>query len=1130
MAEPLNIKPIPFTKEQTDSIAGTLAREGNPDAVFARTLTEEVGVDHPDLFTYEGLLKGTAPIFDQLPEFQNLPPEQRQLNNAQIISLFAVDEQGDPLQAGTFLEGVKREIAPSGFGLAGAYTGARIGYGLQQPIPPTSPYSVAAKFAIPVVTTTVGLLGGYSLGEGATDLILGPEKPITPGSRAAYEAGKTAANALGWIPMPYMVSKNVSFGAATYLDNLVKMNPAVTEFGLKGPLKVRLIAGTEKLLSGIGKTAKASPVATAITETAAGLGATGGAYTAETIAPGSGATRFAFEMGFGLTGGIIADRFSKIGNLKSVITKDVVGGLREGFGKKKRQNRAVAKIIEILESEGLETAERLGVEPGPQTDQFVKDHLDNIIAQLGSQEFADVLNEAGVPINLTAGMKADSPALAALESALSVTSPGLGKERAAKNVQANNALRNVIAALVSSGEPEALQLAAEMAEEAFSAGMTLRMQRASANVLDAFQQVKGVDPESNIELSNKLFEVVENQLSQARAVERNMWRDVEDFDIVSFVDANGNDLAQPNFITAWNSSLPATEEPASAIKSKLSTINKFVERKTAELAEGGSLSVTEVIEMRQEALSEARKLTASGDYNAARIASQFAEGLLDDLNSVPDGQSTAYDMARAYSRSLNDTFTRAFGGNVLEKTKKGSQRIAPELLAQRLQQGGSDPTYLRVQQINGIGQFAIDNGFEGAQDAAATIFGTQEMIIRNARAAAFNPETGQVNPEALRKWMNSNAELLDTFPALKADLERAETANIILGKRTQVNANKEKIINNQITFRNLLPSNVESPTFVVARALSNGNKMPIKSLNNLNDVVNNAPEELQDAARSGLRHSILEWAMTKGGGTSRSFSPRAMYDSLYSKIPNAQSDITVMDWMLSNNVISQAESNRMKKYLTEMVRLEVMDSQGTLGDIADSAGPMLDFYLRISGSALGTRAQALIPGQGTGSSLIAASAGSKLMRQVFDKVPESMKMDAMMQMMQDPELLAVMMSKRVSDDDKLRLAKRTGDILTKLGFIPESPGTPVARTVPLLTSDEDIKPMEEAEKPVVGPQSMALPPVPTQPAVPPTNALASVSPPPPPPAPASGTVDRARFAAMFPEDRALIEGIGGLMG
>ena len=64
----------------------------------------------------------------------------------------------------------------------------------------------------------------------------------------------------------------------------------------------------------------------------------------------------------------------------------------------------------------------------------------------------------------------------------------------------------------------------------------------------------------------------------------------------------------------------------------------------------------------------------------------------------------------------------------------------------------------------------------------------------------------------------------------------------------------------------------------------------------------------------------------------------------------------------------------------------------------------------------------------------------------------------------------------------------------------------------------------------VSPTAMPAPqPVPT-PAAPPTTAMASAPPPPPPPPAASGPVDRSRFAAMFPEDRALIEGIGSLMG
>ncbi len=443
--------------------------------------------------------------------------------------------------------------------------------------------------------------------------------------------------------------------------------------------------------------------------------------------------------------------------------------------------------------------------------------------------------------------------------------------------------------------------------------------------------------------------------------------------------------------------------------------------------------------MRAEALNLARQLTATGDLNAARVASRFADGLLDDLNSIPEGANAAYDIARAYSRSLNDTFTRAFAGRAVEKSKTGAEKIAPELLAQRLMVGGSDPTYLRVQQINDVGTFAIEQGFEGAANTAATIRGTTEMIVRNARAAAFDSQTGTVNQKALRKWMDSNKDLMDTFPALKADLENSETANLLLKQREAVNASKDKALKGQVTFKDLLSSTTESPTTAVAKALGSGNKAPMRSLNNLNQVITDAPEELQDSARAGLKSSVLEWAMTKGGATSRSFSPRNMYDNLFSKIPNAQSNISVMDWMVSSNLIPEREVTAVKKYLTEMVRLEAMDAAGTIGELAKDAGPMLDFYLRVSGSAAGGAVAKLT---GDSQSLIARSAGSKYMQQVFNKVPESMKLDVMSDLMENPELLAAMMRKPRNDREKLRIAQRVEKLLIGSGFIPARRAAP----------------------------------------------------------------------------------------
>jgi hypothetical protein len=377
-------------------------------------------------------------------------------------------------------------------------------------------------------------------------------------------------------------------------------------------------------------------------------------------------------------------------------------------------------------------------------------------------------------------------------------------------------------------------------------------------------------------------------------------------------------------------------------------------------------------------------------------------------------------------------------------------------------------------------------------------------------------------------WMRERDILSMAFQISENNAQRANT--VLKGRQAQ-NKSAQDALKGQITFRDLLPQNAESPTFVVGRALSSGQKTPLRALNNLWNVVENAPEELKEGAASGLKNAILEWSMTKGGATSRSFSPRAMYDSLFSKIPNAQANVSVMDWMLSRGAITEAQSKKLKSYLTEMVRLEVMDSQGTLEDIAQGAGPMLDFYLRITGSAVGSRLQGLLPGGGGSGGLIAASAGSRAMRNIFDKVPESMKMDVMSEMMQNPELLAAMMRKVRNDKEKIRVAGVVGTILDKLGFIDPVVQAP-RRAVPLSVSGEEIEEIqieEEDNQSSVQPQT-----VPAQPVAPPTTQVAPAISAPIQQSAVQGPVDRSRYAALFPTDIAsgMIrqQGIGSLMG
>ena len=49
----------------------------------------------------------------------------------------------------------------------------------------------------------------------------------------------------------------------------------------------------------------------------------------------------------------------------------------------------------------------------------------------------------------------------------------------------------------------------------------------------------------------------------------------------------------------------------------------------------------------------------------------------------------------------------------------------------------------------------------------------QDRFLRLAAAEAINPETGKVNPDRLRKFMQKNEILMNRFPTVKADLDNA---------------------------------------------------------------------------------------------------------------------------------------------------------------------------------------------------------------------------------------------------------------------------------------------------------------------------------------------------------------------
>ena len=187
---------------------------------------------------------------------------------------------------------------------------------------------------------------------------------------------------------------------------------------------------------------------------------------------------------------------------------------------------------------------------------------------------------------------------------------------------------------------------------------------------------------------------------------------------------------------------------------------------TADPTQG--VSARELIDMRSKALSLGTTLQSQGDKDGASAAFAFASALLRDLESFPEGSNIEYDIARGFSKALNDTFTRTYGGEVMDITKTGAARVEPELIGKELFQ--VNKAFLRVKQLDNMGKFGLE------QDLTSLLSSNQERgleLLAEAKKVAFNEQYGVFDIPKLEGWLQSNKEELSTMPAVLTRFDEA---------------------------------------------------------------------------------------------------------------------------------------------------------------------------------------------------------------------------------------------------------------------------------------------------------------------------------------------------------------------
>ena len=601
------------------------------------------------------------------------------------------------------------------------------------------------------------------------------------------------------------------------------------------------------------------------------------------------------------------------------------------------------------------------------------------------------------------------------------------------------------------------------------------------------------------------------------------------------------------------------------------------------------MTADRLAEVRSKLLRQARSLAADpATSDEARRIGLVAQAISDDLDV--DGFGEAYDVARAYTQAKHDFFSRTVVGQIGQTQRSGAAKLPAEVTFETFIKTNPSITLSRVRQLQGMAEFADQQGLPtylpeeviaGSEPVFTTTTNLIDSYLRGLKQVAskevFDPKTKTtrtvINARALEDWKKQNQDVLEAFPQLQIDLGSAQTAQRAVEVMEQNVKKGKELASNQTALSNLIGG--MSPTVAVADAFNS--RTPVQAFRNLfalrrmgSDTIrsrqasrtgqlkalqNARNAEIQEAGlettevNAAMGRAVLEHAYLAAGGEG-SFNPQVFYQTLFGKMPKA--DQSLMDVADQFNVFPEKVRTRLKFMSQQMMRVQAADAAGKLTDpdYMVSAGPMVEFYIGVLGSAAGTQAFRAVGGTGPGA-ISASSVGARELRKFMLELPQVAKLRAIDLMFTDPSLIAALMQKpgTAAGNDRLytRITKMLSDKLFNVSasmapyVVREGAeeedrgiGSPLAEDPSVEIPALQQRLQNQTQQQVSPPSNIQGPTNP--PNVAPT-AMGGSAPSPALQAPAaqqrppvnqSGPVDRAKFAALFPEDRELM-GIGSLM-
>ena len=606
-------------------------------------------------------------------------------------------------------------------------------------------------------------------------------------------------------------------------------------------------------------------------------------------------------------------------------------------------------------------------------------------------------------------------------------------------------------------------------------------------------------------------------------------------------------------------------------------------------AEEGIITVGDAMNARSILLNAARKHIADSEFQEAHFLSDLADGLKKDFGIKSGGEEEltatsaaaltenqlALRTAFNFSKSLNDVFNRAFPNVVLGTKRSGERQIMPELLSASVFRGGGDALSVRYDQLDNAITFLADKeGLEYDKTLTSklgTLHAAQEDLLRVAADKLIDPTSGRITIEKLNDFKKEYRNVLlnedgsARFPDLISDLStvekaenalslmltrtgdprRAETGVSPLGKVAKSGTYQARL-KNMISFQDFAKkdANIGKLVGTVLGSPDNRPKNGSQGLEHLIKRVVRADAGKFPGAKNGLRDVIFEKAITYASGQTDDLGQNKLnffkLKEFLTKPMNVK-DLSPLEIMRQNGLIDEGFAVRLNTLINEGI-----DVQRNFKGIQDFekvklpeplSGRAFRLLVRLSFLRVGrTMTTDVLPGRGQGLAepAIAAQEGVEALVDVPDMAVTHLLFAAAA----DANLFKEMMDLANTSVKKLQRSRRLNQFLFNAGYISAKSYNENKEKAKKRQQNVPI-PVDQPE--VIGRETKPVTPTLVRPEViqtsqapvtaPPTN-IAAVSPSLNNIAPPvqNQRVDRRRFAALFPEDADLVQGIGSLRG